>query len=113
MDDQPSKPKRKKNIPIPINVPVVNYDKEVLDDFVVPTSYVRFQNLPQENDEKYSKVELDLEVEDMEWLRSHPKYGEIGDPRYQLSLETFGKMLDLLEKASALINPSVITFVSR
>ncbi|CAK4147225.1 unnamed protein product [Aphanomyces euteiches] len=116
VEDQPAKPKRKKNIPIPINKTVPNYEKEVSPDFHLPTSYIKlslnFQNSSSSNavaQPTSDKVEIDLEVEDIEWLRAHPRYGELADPRYQLSLDIFATMLDLLEKASALINPSVIT----
>lgn len=118
---------------------VESYDETVKDDFVVPTSYVRFQSLP--GDEAIassslqqaaaaaaaaasgssaslipsssianpSRVDLDLELAEMKWLRSHPKYGENGDPRYQLTLGRFAQMLDVLEKATAVINPNVLT----
>ncbi|RHY21156.1 hypothetical protein DYB25_007167 [Aphanomyces astaci] len=129
-DDQPAKVKRKKNIPIPVNKLVPNYDKDVLPDFHLPTSYIKlslnFQtsssssgaaptNAPLSSSNAATatstgeKVEVDLEVEDLAWLRDHPRYGDAADPRYQLSPDTFAKMLDLLEKASALINPGVIT----
>lgn len=101
------KPKRKKNIPIPVNLTVASYDEAVKDDFVAPSSYVRFQTVPLANEDE--KVDLDLEFAELKWLKQHPKYGDDGDPRYQLSTETFARMLDALEKASALINPSVIT----
>ncbi|KAF1330832.1 hypothetical protein FI667_g4693, partial [Globisporangium splendens] len=99
--------KRKKNIPIPVNLTVDSYDDAVKDDFVVPTSYVRFQTIPSANEDQ--KVDIDLEIADLKWLKTHPKYGDDGDPRYQISTETLAKMLDVLEKASTLINPSVIT----
>ncbi|KDO34686.1 hypothetical protein SPRG_00750 [Saprolegnia parasitica CBS 223.65] len=120
IDDQPAKPKRKKHIPIPMNATVPNYEKEVTPDFVLPTSYIKMSlnfQTPGETSSSSStsanaattKTEVDLEVEDMEWLKAHPRYGELGDPRYQLSYEQFAKMLDVLEKATALINPGVIT----
>uniref|UniRef100_K3XAB4 Enhancer of polycomb-like protein n=1 Tax=Globisporangium ultimum (strain ATCC 200006 / CBS 805.95 / DAOM BR144) TaxID=431595 RepID=K3XAB4_GLOUD len=99
--------KRKKNIPIPVNLTVDSYDDAVKDDFVVPTSYVRFQTIPSANEDQ--KVDIDLEIADLKWLKTHPKYGDDGDPRYQVSTEKLAKMLDVLEKASALINPSVVT----
>ncbi|OQR80961.1 hypothetical protein THRCLA_11903 [Thraustotheca clavata] len=115
IDDQPAKPKRKKHIPIPVNSLVPDYEKEVAPDYVLPTSYIKmslnFQSqgaIPASSNTP-EKVEVDLEAEDMQWLKSHPKYGELGDPRYQLSYEQFAKMLDVLEKATALINPGVIT----
>ncbi|ETV93864.1 hypothetical protein, variant 1 [Aphanomyces invadans] len=125
-DDQPAKIKRKKNIPIPVNKLVPNYEKDVLPDFHLPTSYIKlslnFQTSSSSSAAPVSapsnaatatsageKVEVDLEVEDLAWLREHPRYGEAADPRYQLTPDTFAKMLDLLEKASALINPGVIT----
>ena len=46
-------------------------------------------------------VDYNLTVEDEEWLRHHPKYGENGDPRFKLADDTFERMLDLLEKATA------------
>ncbi|TYZ64444.1 hypothetical protein PybrP1_001703 [[Pythium] brassicae (nom. inval.)] len=101
------KPKRKKNIPIPVNLTVASYDEAVKDDFVAPSSYVRFQTVPLANEDE--KVDLDLEFAELKWLKQHPKYGDDGDPRYQISPETLARMLDALEKASALINPSVIT----
>lgn len=110
MDDKhhaAHKPKRKKNIPIPVNLTVAAYDEAVKDDFVVPTSYVRFQTVPLANEDE--KVDIDLEFAELKWLKQHPKYGDNGDPRYQISPETLARMLDALEKASALINPSVIT----
>ncbi|KAF0690820.1 Aste57867_17836 [Aphanomyces stellatus] len=129
VDDQPTKPKRKKNIPIPVNKLVPNYEKEVLPDFHLPTSYIKMSLTFQTSGGSSSsaaasgsaaassstsstqpdKIEVDLEVEDLEWLRAHPRYGELADPRYQLSPDMFARMLDLLEKASALINPGVIT----
>lgn len=101
------KAKRKKNIPIPVNLTVDSYDDAVKDDFVVPSSYVRFQTVPSANED--AKVDIDLEFAEIKWLKTHPKYGDNGDPRYQISTETLAKMLDALEKASALINPSVVT----
>lgn len=101
------KAKRKKNIPIPVNLTVDSYDDAVKDDFVVPSSYVRFQTVPLVNED--AKVDIDLEFAEIKWLKTHPKYGDNGDPRYQISTETLAKMLDALEKASALINPSVVT----
>ncbi|POM59544.1 hypothetical protein PHPALM_31708, partial [Phytophthora palmivora] len=109
--------RRKKDIPIPVILSVPTYDTSVSADFDVPTSYVRFQALPRDEDSAGSEslgpesqdVEVDLDLEDMRWLRRHPKYGVDGDPRYQLSLERFGQMLDALEKASALLNPNVMT----
>ncbi|GLD94035.1 hypothetical protein PINS_up002646 [Pythium insidiosum] len=131
------KPRRKKNIPIPVTLPVESYEDEVSADFVVPTSYVRFQTVPsslgaagnflaaplpstvtiavpsrpaaKHADDEESQVELDMEVAEMQWLKSHPKYGENGDPRYQLSLPRFARMLECLENACAMINPNVIT----
>lgn len=103
------KAKRKKNIPIPVNLSVDSYDDAVKDDFVVPTSYVRFQTVPSANED--AKVDIDLEFAEIKWLKTHPKYGDDGDPRYQITTVTLAKMLDALEKASALINPSVVTLV--
>ncbi|KAJ0406095.1 hypothetical protein P43SY_008346 [Pythium insidiosum] len=131
------KPRRKKNIPIPVTLSVESYEDEVSADFVVPTSYVRFQTVPsslaaagnflatplpstvtiavpsrpavKNDDDEESQVELDMEVAEMQWLKSHPKYGENGDPRYQLSLPRFARMLECLENACAIINPNVIT----
>lgn len=117
---------------------VESYDEAIKDDFVVPTSYVRFQSLPGDeviassslqqaaaaaaaaasgsstslipsSSASLSRVDLDLELAEMKWLRSHPKYGENGDPRYQLTLGRFAQMLDVLEKATAVINPNVLT----
>ncbi|DAZ96874.1 TPA: hypothetical protein N0F65_008835 [Lagenidium giganteum] len=102
------KQRRKKNIPIPVIMDVESYADEVKDDFDVPTSYVRCQTLPTTTQED-TKVDVDLELADMKWLQQHPKYGENGDPRYQISLEQLEKMIDALEKASAIINPNVIT----
>jgi enhancer of polycomb-like protein len=100
-------------------LPVPTYDTAVPPDFDVPTSYVRFQALPRDEDPAGSElvslgpesqdVEVDLDLDDMRWLRRHSKYGQDGDPRYQLSLERFAQMLDALEKASALLNPNVMT----
>lgn len=87
---------------------VDSYEDAVSADFRAPTAYVRFQALPPA-DPRDEPVELDLELSEIKWLRAHPKYGVDGDPRYQLPLERFAQMLDALEKASALINPSVIT----
>ncbi|KAI9911769.1 hypothetical protein PsorP6_008755 [Peronosclerospora sorghi] len=109
--------RKKKDIPIPVIQKVPSYDASVSADFEVPTSYVRFQALPKDEDSagfealspELQDVEVDLDVEDMRWLRRHPKYGVDGDPRYQLSQERFGQMLDALEKASALLNPNVMT----
>ncbi|KAF4140276.1 Enhancer of polycomb-like [Phytophthora infestans] len=109
--------RNKKDIPIPVILPVPSYDISVSADFEVPTSYVRFQSLPRDEDAATSEalgpesqdVEVDLDLEDMRWLRRHPKYGVDGDPRYQLSQERFAQMLDALEKASALLNPNVMT----
>ncbi|ETL80222.1 hypothetical protein F441_19953 [Phytophthora nicotianae CJ01A1] len=109
--------RNKKDIPIPVILPVPSYDTLVSADFEVPTSYVRFQTLPRDEDAAGSEalgpetqeVEVDLDLEDMRWLRRHPKYGVDGDPRYQLSQERFAQMLDALEKASALLNPNVMT----
>ncbi|OWZ23855.1 hypothetical protein PHMEG_0001218 [Phytophthora megakarya] len=109
--------RRKKDIPIPVILPVPTYDTSVPPDFEVPTSYVRFQTLPRDEEStgleslgpESQDVEVDLDLEDMRWLRRHPKYGVDGDPRYQLSQERFGQMLDALEKASALLNPNVMT----
>ncbi|KAG7385899.1 Enhancer of polycomb 2 [Phytophthora pseudosyringae] len=109
--------RKKKDIPIPVILAVPTYDISVPADFDVPTSYVRFQALPRDEDAAGSEglgpepqdVEVDLDLDDMRWLRRHPKYGVDGDPRYQLSQERFGQMLDALEKASALLNPNVMT----
>lgn len=90
-----------------MNLTVASYDDAVKDDFVIPTSYVRFQTVPQATDD--DRVDIDLEFAELKWLKQHPKYGDNGDPRYQISPATFAKMLDVLEKASALINPNVIT----
>ena len=46
-------------------------------------------------------VDYNLTADDEEWLRRHPKYGENGDPRFKLSNDTFERMLDILEKATA------------
>lgn len=109
-EDQSQSKAKRKNIPTPVVLPVKSYEEDVKDDFMIPTSYIRVQNLPLIHEET-SRVELDLEIEDMRWIRNHPKYGVNGDPRYQLSLKQFGQMLDALEKASAMINPNVITQV--
>lgn len=109
MDEKPPKQRKKKNIPIPIIKNVPNYERDVPADFEVPTSYVRFQNIPQDGDG--ANIEVDLQIKDMEWLKAHPKYGENGDPRYQLPLETFNKMIDVLEKASGPIYPNLVTQV--
>ncbi|CAH0480796.1 unnamed protein product [Peronospora belbahrii] len=109
--------RKKKDIPIPLISSVSSYDTSVSADFQVPTSYVRFQALPRDEDStgleasspESQVVEVDLDLEDMKWLRCHPKYGVDGDPRYQISKERFGQMLDALEKASALLNPNVMT----
>uniref|UniRef100_A0AAV1TZ65 Enhancer of polycomb-like protein n=1 Tax=Peronospora matthiolae TaxID=2874970 RepID=A0AAV1TZ65_9STRA len=109
--------RKQKDIPIPVILPVTSYDNSVSADFEVPTSYVRFQALPrdegpagcEDSNSESQSVEVDLDLEDMRWLRRHPKYGVDGDPRYQLSQERFGQMLDALEKASALLNPNVMT----
>ncbi|CAI5721398.1 unnamed protein product [Peronospora destructor] len=109
--------RKKKDIPIPVILSVSSYDASVSADFEVPTSYVRFQALPRDENSGGSEtsnsespdVEVDLDLEDMRWLRRHPKYGVDGDPRYQVSQERFGQMLDALEKASALLNPNVMT----
>ncbi|KAL7688203.1 putative enhancer of polycomb protein [Plasmopara halstedii] len=109
--------RKKKDIPIPVILPVSTYDNSVSADFDIPTSYVRFQPLPRDEHAvdldtfgpELQNVEVDLDVEDMRWLRRHPKYGLDGDPRYQLSQERFAQMLDALEKASALLNPNVMT----
>ncbi|CAH0493261.1 unnamed protein product [Peronospora farinosa] len=109
--------RKKKDIPIPVILSVSSYDVSVSADFDVPTSYVRFQALPRDENAAGSEtsnsespdVEVDLDLEDMRWLRRHPKYGVDGDPRYQVSQERFGQMLDALEKASALLNPNVMT----
>ncbi|TMW56180.1 hypothetical protein Poli38472_008828 [Pythium oligandrum] len=110
--DDPQQPvtqklRRKKNIPIPVTLNVESYVDEVKDDFSVPTSYVRFQNVPSASED--NKVELDIELAEMKWLKYHPKYGDNGDPRYQITLVTLAKMLDCLEKASAMIVPNVIS----
>ena len=42
-------------------------------------------------------MELNLSLDDMEWLRSHHKYGENGDPRFRISETLFERMLYLLE----------------
>nr|CCA26404.1 conserved hypothetical protein [Albugo laibachii Nc14] len=107
-EDQSQSKAKRKNIPTPLVLLVKSYEEDVKDDYVIPTSYIRVQNLPLIHEE-VSRVELDLEIEDMKWIRKHPKYGVNGDPRYQLSLKQFGQMLDVLEKASAMINPNVIT----
>ncbi|KAL4099962.1 hypothetical protein PRIC1_007759 [Phytophthora ramorum] len=109
--------RRKKDIPIPVILAVPTYDISVPADFEAPTSYVRFQALPRDEDSSGSEalgpepqdVEVDLDLEDMRWLRRHPKYGVDGDPRYQVSQDCFAQMLDALEKASALLNPNVMT----
>ncbi|TDH68856.1 hypothetical protein CCR75_005265 [Bremia lactucae] len=109
--------RKKKDIPIPVILLVPTYDISVPADFDVPTSYVRFQALPRDENvvgfevmgPETQKVEVDLDLEDMKWLRHHSKYGLDGDPRYQLSQEQFAQMLDALEKASALLNPNVMT----
>lgn len=109
--------RKKKDIPIPVILPVPAYDFLVPADFDVPTSYVRFQSLPRDEDAgglealgpEPQNVEVDLDLEDMRWLRRHPKYGLDGDPRYQLTQDRFAQMLDALEKASALLNPNVMT----
>ncbi|RLN60107.1 hypothetical protein BBJ28_00016415 [Nothophytophthora sp. Chile5] len=120
--------RKKKDIPIPVILSVPSYDAAVSDDFAIPTSYVRFQALPRDISSSPTTadaaassssseaapvepqaVEVDLDLADMRWLRRHPKYGADGDPRYQLSLERFAQMLDALEKASALLNPNVMT----
>ncbi|KAG7386799.1 Enhancer of polycomb 2 [Phytophthora boehmeriae] len=113
---QPSQAKRKKkDIPIPVILSVPSYDQSVTPDFEVPTSYVRFQTLPRDSENgtelipESQEVEVDLDLSDMRWLRRHPKYGQDGDPRYQLTQECFAQMLDALEKASALLNPNVMT----
>ncbi|KAE9004287.1 hypothetical protein PR003_g17567 [Phytophthora rubi] len=110
--------RKKKDIPIPVILSVPAYDTSVPADFEVPTSYVRFQALPRSDEDpagsealgpESQDVEVDLDLEDMRWLRRHPKYGVDGDPRYQLSQGRFAQMLDALEKASALLNPNVMT----
>ncbi|KAF4319562.1 hypothetical protein BBO99_00004645 [Phytophthora kernoviae] len=107
--------RRKKDIPIPVILSVASYDQSVSPDFEVPTSYVRFQTLPRDSENgselipESQEVEVDLDLSDMRWLKRHPKYGQDGDPRYQLSQERFAQMLDALEKASALLNPNVMT----
>ncbi|EGZ30133.1 hypothetical protein PHYSODRAFT_472689 [Phytophthora sojae] len=110
--------RKKKDIPIPVILSVPTYETAVPADFEVPTSYVRFQALPRSDEDpagleslgpEPQDIELDLGLEDMRWLRRHPKYGVDGDPRYQLSQERFAQMLDALEKASALLNPNVMT----
>lgn len=114
--DDPSRPRRggaaarksKKNIPIPVILTVAGYETEVPGDFGAPSAYVRFQALPPA-DPRDEPVDFDLELAEIKWLRSHPKYGADGDPRYQLPLARFAQMLDALEKASALINPGVVT----
>lgn len=100
--------RKKKDIPIPVILTVDSYEDAVAADFRAPSAYVRFQALPPA-DPRDEPVELDLELAEIKWLRAHPKYGVDGDPRYQLPLERFAQMLDALEKASALINPSVVT----
>lgn len=113
--DDPNNPRgraasrrKKKNIPIPVNLTVSSYEEAVSADYRAPTAYVRYQALPPA-DPRDEPVELDLELAEIKWLRQHPKYGANGDPRYQLPLDKFAQMLDALEKASALINPSVVT----
>lgn len=72
------------------------------------TSYVRYPQYPQEHDDV--RIELDLDQQDLEFLTSHSVYGESGDPRYQLTPRTFNRMLDLLEKASGPIFPSLMSY---
>jgi enhancer of polycomb-like protein len=105
---RPGARRKKKDIPIPVILTVDSYEDAVSADFRAPSAYVRFQALPPA-DPRDEPVELDLELAEIKWLRAHPKYGVNGDPRYQLPLERFAQMLDALEKASALINPSVMT----
>ncbi|KAF4044220.1 hypothetical protein GN244_ATG03500 [Phytophthora infestans] len=65
--------RNKKDIPIPVILPVPSYDISVSADFEVPTSYVRFQSLPRDEDAATSEalgpesqdVEVDLDLEDM------------------------------------------------
>ena len=78
---------------------------KVAADFQQTTSFIRYRE-PKENTGEIAgfaelktapPVELNLSLEDMKWLRSHPKYGENGDPRFRISENLFERMLYLLE----------------
>ena len=79
-----------------------------MPDFELSNAYVRFQPL-LDLDDDVTQIEVDLVAQDMEWLEGHLKYGEYGDPRYRISMELFNTMLDVLEKASGPIFPSIVT----
>ena len=78
---------------------------QVKADYVQPKCYVRHRE-PKENDGSISgfkelqtadPVVYDLSLEDMNWLSSHHKYGENGDPRFRISQNLLERMLYLLE----------------
>ena len=94
----PPAPKKRLNIPMPPCRDVADYEETVAADYRMPAAYIRYHKLTPEEEERL--VEYNLSAEDEEWLRQHPKYGEKGDPRYQLASGMMARMIDVLEKAS-------------
>jgi hypothetical protein len=92
-------------IPVPPIVPVTDYKHEVPADFIQPSSFIRYRATKENNGEiagfadlkTAPPVELNLTLQDMNWLRTHHKYGENGDPRFRISEKLLERMLYLLE----------------
>jgi enhancer of polycomb-like protein len=97
-------PRKRLNIPMPA---VKSADETGASNYKITHSYIRYQ--PPSVEDMDSSIEYNLEKADDEWLKTHPKYGEKGDPRHQLALSTFINMMDMLEKASGRIAPNPVT----
>lgn len=83
-------------LPVPEIHDVPGYEERLGATFKPPSNYIRRRNLSVQEEEE--RVEYDLRYEDMEWLRTHPRFGERADPRERLDEDSLEKMIDLMEK---------------
>lgn len=74
---------------------VSDYNQIISSNYELPKCYYRYVAPSSEEEEELMEYEVDQD--DVAWLKNHPTYGINGKDSYQISLDTFEKILNTLE----------------
>jgi hypothetical protein len=99
-DKNKSKAGRKKiNLPVTDCVDDPTYENDLLANYKVPSSYVRY--VRRVGNEADMSVDYNVDVDDKEWMATHPVLSTDKDCRRQLNADSFEAIINILEHHTA------------